>query len=335
MEGETRLSKQDEPKLLIGIEGGGTRTTCLIAKSDGSIIGKGRGGPSNILVVGKEMTKRSILEAVSGATEGKGLGARASALCIGAAGSGNPEGKRRMQDVLSELKLSDRHVIVHDGVIALMGATAGKPGIVLIAGTGSVCFGVNSKGEFGRSSGWGYILGDEGSGYDIAKRAMAASLRAHDMRGENTVLVEKLKVALNMQSVEDLVGKVYAQAMPRDQMSKLASLVLEAAKEGDKVAAGILEYAGSELGTAAVAVAKQLNMLGSEFEVATAGGILDNFGEFIMGPLRATVLAYAPKARFTRAKFDPVVGAVIMAARESGVEVSEEFLKKLHWELSK
>jgi len=315
--------------LLIGFEGGGTKTTCLIVGYDGSVKGRGTGGPSNILVVGKEKTNESLLAAVKEATGGKGLGEPASALCVGAAGSGNPEGKRLMQEVLSSLQLSERNVIVHDGVIALMGATAGKPGVVLISGTGSVCFGMNSRGEFGRASGWGYIIGDEGSGYDISRRAMIAALRAQDMRGEKTLLAEKLVVRLGLSSIEGLVGKVYAEAMPRDRVSALAPLVLDAAREGDAVAKDLLEYAGRELGMAAVAVARQLNMLGGEFEVATMGGILENFGEFVLAPLEIAIHDSAPRAKLVRARFRPVVGAVIVAAREIGLNVEGGFLDNL------
>ena len=318
-----------ESELLIGFEGGGTRTTCLVVRRDGSVSGEGTGGPSNILVVGKDRTSESLSAAIREATGGKGLREPASALCIGAAGSGNPEGRRLMQEVLSSLRLADRNVIVHDGVIALMGATAGKSGIVLISGTGSVCFGMNPSGEFGRASGWGYIIGDEGSGYDIARRAMIAALRAHDMRGEKTLLAEKLAVRLGLSSIEGLVGKVYSESMPRGRVSDLAPLVLDAAREGDAVAKDLLEYAGRELGMAAVAVARQLNMLGGEFEVATMGGILDNFGEFVSAPLEVAIHDSAPRAKLVRARFKPVVGAVIVAAREIGLNVEGEFLDNL------
>jgi len=320
------MSKSD---LLVGFEGGGTKTTCLVVGHDGSIKGIGTGGPSNILVVGKDKTRGSLSDAIKEATSGKGLGGTVSAVCVGAAGSGNPEGKKLMQEVLDSLHLSQRNVIVHDGVIALMGATAGKPGVVLISGTGAVCFGMNSQGEFGRASGWGYIIGDEGSGYDIARKAMIAALRAHDMRGEKTALVEKLVAHLGLSSIEDLVRKVYAEAMPRDQVSALAPLVLEAAKNGDAVAKGLLEHAGRELGMAAVAVARQLNMLGDEFEVATMGGVLDNFGEYVLAPLESTIRNSTPRAKLVHARFKPVVGAVIVAAREAHLNVDEEFLGNL------
>jgi N-acetylglucosamine kinase-like BadF-type ATPase len=327
------LATTRESELLIGFEGGGTRTTCLVVRRDGSVSGEGTGGPSNILVVGKDRTSESLSAAIREATGGKGLREPASALCIGAAGSGNPEGRRLMQEVLSSLRLADRNVIVHDGVIALMGATAGKSGIVLISGTGSICYGMNPDGGFGRASGWGYIIGDEGSGYDIAKRAMIAALRAHDLRGENTVLVEKLVKHLGLSSIEGLVKRIYAEAMPRDQVSALAPLVLEAAKEGDAVAEGLLKYAGTELGMAAVAVARQLKMLEGEFEVATMGGILDNFGEFMLAPLQTTIHNSAPRAKLVRARFKPVVGAVIMAAREVGLTIEGKFLDNLRRDL--
>lgn len=323
------MSRSKKSPLLVGIEGGGTKTTCLVVGSDGSAKGAGSGGPSNVLVVGKDRAKESVQAAVRGATEGKALGEEVLAVCLGAAGAGSPEGKRMMQEVLQGLHLSDRCIVVHDGVISLMGATGGKPGIVIAAGTGSVCFGMNSSGKYARSSGWGYVLGDEGSGYDIAKRAMTAALRAHDLRGRPTAMEWKLVKHLGLSSIEDLVKVVYVDAMPRDQISALAPLVLEAAREGDAVAIDILSYAGTELGLAVVAVAKQLEITGDDFDVATDGSVLEGFGRFVADPLRSVVLESAPHARITHAKFKPVVGAIMIAAKEAGIEVDDPFLERL------
>jgi len=323
------MSRPRNCPLLVGIEGGGTKTTCLVVGSDGSVKGAGSGGPSNVLAVGKDRARESVRAAVRGATGGRGLDEEALAVCAGAAGAGSPEGKRMMQEVLQELHLSGRCVVVHDGVISLMAATGGRPGIVIAAGTGSMCFGMNSSGKYARSSGWGYVLGDEGSGYDIARRAMTAALRAHDLRGPQTALEQKLVKRLGLSSIEDLVKLVYVDAMPRDQMSALAPLVLEAAREGDAVAIDILSHAGTELGLAVVAVAKQLGMADDDFDVATDGGILEGFGHFVADCLWSVVLRSAPHAKMTRARFRPVVGAIMIAAKEAGIELDESFLKRL------
>jgi N-acetylglucosamine kinase-like BadF-type ATPase len=323
------LPTSERAGVLVGIEGGGTRTTCLIVGQDGSPRGIGSSGPSNVLVVGKSRTKESIGAAISRATRGRGLGKDVLALCVGAAGSGNPDGRRMMQEVLDELGLPGKRVVVHDGVISLVGATGGQPGVVIAAGTGTICFGMNSSGKFARSSGWGHIIGDEGSGYDIARRAMTAALRAHDLRGKPTALEKKLVEHLGLSSIEDLVGKVYAEGMSKDQISALAPLVLEAAREGDAVAVDILNDAGRELGLAVVAVVKQLGMADDAFEVVSAGTILESFGGFVVDPMRSTILESAPRARLTRARFEPVVGAIIVAAREAGVETGEAFFKNL------
>ena len=323
------MSRSKKPPLLVGIEGGGTKTTCLVVGPDGSLRGAGSGGPSNVLVVGKDRARGSIQAAVRGATDGRGLGEETPVVCLGAAGAGSPEGKRMMKEVLRELHLLDRCVVVHDGVISLMGATGGNLGIIIAAGTGSICFGMNSSGRFARSSGWGYVLGDEGSGYDIAKRGMTAALRAHDLRGRPTALEQKLVKHLGLSSIEDLVKVVYVDAMPRDKVSALAPLVLEAAREGDAVAIDILSHAGTELGLAVVAVARQLEMIGDDFDVATDGSIIEGFGHFVIDSLRSVVLESAPHAKMTHAKFKPVVGAVMIAAKEAGIGADESFLKRL------
>jgi len=314
---------------LVGIEGGGTSTYCLIVALDGTIKGRGKGGPSNILVAGREKARESIWNAVIEAMGGRRMEEKALILCIGAAGSGTPAGRRLMAEVLEELQFARKNIIVSDGVISLLGATAGKPGVVVIAGTGSVCYGMNAEGKFVRASGWGYMLGDEGSGYDIARRAMILALRSYDGRGEPTMLVDKFVTHLKLSSIEDLVKKVYVEGMERHQISALAPLVLEAAMQGDKVAGELLSYAGRELGTATVAVARQLNILDQEFDVATIGGVLENFGTYVIEPFRSIVLQHAPKAQFIQARFKPVAGAVILAAKELGPELDDVFLKKL------
>lgn len=314
---------------IIGLEGGGTRTRCLVASPDGTVRGEGKGGPSNILAVGREKTRESIEDAVNEAMGSHRKDEMALLLCMGAAGCGYSKGRDLMTALLEELRLSPRNMAVSDGIISLLGATAGRPGVVAIAGTGSVCYGMNSEGKFQRASGWGYVLGDEGSGYDIARRAMTLALRSYDGRGEPTMLVDKFVTHLKLSCIEDLIGKVYAEGMEPRQISALAPLVLEAAREGDKVAIELLSSAGRELGIGVVAVARQLGMLNQEFEVVAVGGVLENFGAFVLEPFRTVVIQHAPKAVFGRARFNPVAGAVILAARELGLTVDDRFLKNL------
>lgn len=323
------MSESEREGFLIGIEGGGTETHCLIVALDGTVLGEGKGGPSNILYVGVNRASESIQKAIGEAVQTLSSKEKALIVCIGAAGSGNPEGKRMMQEVLGDIHISQRNVIVHDGVISLMGATAGGPGIVIIAGTGSVCYGMNSLGRYARSTGWGPILGDEGSAYDIARKGMVLALRSHDTREEPTALVQKFVSHLGLSSIEDLVTKVYVESMERHEIAALAPLVLDAAKEGDKAASQLILCAGQELGIAVVAVARQLGVLDREIEVATMGGIFENFGSFIIGPFQEEVLESMPKAKFIRPRLRPVEGAVILAAKELGLTVDEAFLTKL------
>jgi len=324
------LSESERGGVLIGIEGGGTETHCLLVALDGTVLGEGKGGPSNILYVGVDRASESIQKAIAEAIRMRTSQEKALIVCVGAAGSGNPEGKRMMQEVLERIQISHRNVIVHDGVISLIGATAGKPGIVVIAGTGSICYGMNSSGRYARSTGWGPILGDEGSAYDIARKGMILALRSYDGRDEPTALARRFVAHLGLSSIEDLVTKVYVKGMERHQIAALAPLVLDAAKEGDKAALQLILRAGQELGIAVIAVARQLGVLNQEIEVAMMGGIFENFASFIIAPFQEKVLGSMSKVKFIRPRLRPVEGAVILAAKELGLTVDQAFLTKLH-----
>ncbi|MDB4893831.1 MAG: hypothetical protein JWN15_93, partial [Firmicutes bacterium] len=165
-------------RIVLGIDGGGTKTRCLAADGAGCILGEGLAGPSNYQVLGMDGAVAAVMAAVAEALGVAGADlADVEAVCAGLAGVGRPEDHAVMTAALpfaAPVKLR----VVPDAHIALAGALGGQPGAVVISGTGSIAYGIDAGGRTARAGGWGWLLGDEGSGSDIGKRAIMAALAA-------------------------------------------------------------------------------------------------------------------------------------------------------------
>lgn len=309
-----------------GVDGGGTKTTAVVSTSDGVLLSKGTSGPSNYQVVGLEEALDNIVESINIAVKLAEIeNEKVTTACFGLSGVGRPVDHQIMGTALRKLNIAERIILDHDAAIALAGAFACQPGVIVIAGTGATAFGINESGDRQRAGGWGSILGDEGSGYYIGQKALVCACRAHDGRGEKTILVQKLVEQLNLSCLTDLVKRVYVDEMKRREIASLASLVFDAAREGDGVARDILKDAGKELGIAANAVITKLKMRDKKVQVATAGGIFEA-GELIVSPFRRTIQEIAPNVQIVHPKFQPVIGAVFIALRETGIELNSRLL---------
>lgn len=316
-----------EAGLLLGVDGGGTRTDCLLATLDGVVIGRGSSGPSNLQAVGIDAAVCEIEKAVRLAMREaacSGGTARITSACFGLAGAGRKRDRdmveMRLRRLLAEVCSPDAPfpalTVVNDGIIALAGANAGEPGVVVIAGTGSLAYGVSPDGREARAGGWGYILGDEGSAYDIGVKGLREALRAADGRQIPTCLTEDLAVALEIEEIEDVVSVVYS-GMTRPEIAALAPVVAKAAEKGDHVAQDIVVDAGRELGLMALAVIDRLGMSGGAGNVAAVGGVLES-NEMALDAMRGRVKVSVPAWSVERGKFSPAVGALLVAGRAIG-----------------
>lgn len=260
-------------KLFLGVDGGQSSTTALIADETGRVLGAGTGGPCNHVgaAEGRQKLARAVGECVGVACAQAGLDAdsvRFAAACFGM--SGGPADK---QAILGEILRADRLLVTTDAVIALAGATAGRPGIIAIAGTGSIAFGRNAAGRWARAGGWGYIFGDEGGGFDITRQALRAALRYEEGWGPATALHRVLLAETGAADANDLLHRFYTQEWPRPRVAKLAPLVDRAAREGDAVALGVIEGAARQLAALAASVRGQLWQPGEPANVAYIGGV--------------------------------------------------------------
>lgn len=301
--------------LVLGIDGGGTRTTCAVAGAEGPELARGRGGPGNYLAAGREAALANIGAAIREALARAGASAgEVAAACFGLAGAARPEDRQALAG-LAELVPGARWRLTDDAAIALAGATGGVPGCVIIAGTGSIAYGEDAAGRPARAGGWGWLVDDPGSGFDLGRRAVAAVLRAHDGRGPATALTGRILRRWGLTEPPELLGKLYRPPVTRPELAALAEEVVAAAREGDATAREILDAGGRELALMAAAVLRRLDLLAAPAPVATAGGLFGGAGELLVGPLRAALGELAPLARLTAPLADAAAGAVLLARR--------------------
>jgi N-acetylglucosamine kinase-like BadF-type ATPase len=219
-----------------------------------------------------------------------------------------------MREALSGLGIHSIEVVT-DADIALFGATEGEPGLVIIAGTGSVCCGLNAQGKHICAGGWGPLAGDEGSGSWIARRALQAMARACDGRGPETTLGDAACSYFNVATTDDLLIAIYAPGMTNDRIAGFGKRVIEAAQAGDHVAREIVAEAGRELGVAANAVISKLRLVRERFQVAYVGGVF-SAGELILEPLREEIARTAPQAFLATPHLSPAIAAARMAREQ-------------------
>jgi N-acetylglucosamine kinase-like BadF-type ATPase len=295
-------------KLVVGVDGGGTRTRAVVLDGD-RILGEGASGPSNPLRVGIANGAAAIREAIDKACAAASIDRDdLVAAGVGLAGVRRKDIRTRMRDVLIETLGIKNIELMTDGEIALYGATDGAPGIVVISGTGSICVGANRQGKHVFAGGWGPVAGDEGSGSWIARRALQAVAQATDERGPKTALTRAACEYFQVAVPDDLATAVYAPTVTNDRIAGFSKHVIEAARAGDLVARNILADAGRELGKAAVAVIRRLKMEHERFQVAFVGGVFAA-GEFVIAPLREDLAQIAKKAFIAPPNFSPTVAA--------------------------
>lgn len=259
--------------LVIGIDGGGSKTQAQAAGLDGPALGHGTGGPSNYQGVGVATAQAALAEASASALAEAGLpSARAAAVCLGLAGAGRPEDHALFADWVAAQWPGARALVVNDAELVLAAGAPQGWGLAVIAGTGSIAYGRSPAGATARADGWGPLLGDDGSGYAIGRAALRAAAAAHDGRGTPTVLLGDILAHWHLPDAVALVARAYRPHLSTAEVAGLAVLVEKAADRGDAVALGILAEAGKQLAVTAAAVAGRLGMTG-EAPCAVAGSV--------------------------------------------------------------
>lgn len=300
-------------RLYLGIDGGQSSTTALIGDETGRVLGVGRAGPCNHAAAseGRRKFVAAISDSVNQAAASAGVSPAFEAACLGL--SGGPDDK----DALAKETIrAERYLITHDAYIALAGATGGEPGIIVIAGTGSMVFGRNAAGMTARAGGWGYIFGDEGGAFDLVRQALRAILRNEEGWGPPTALRTALLEAAGARDGNHLLHLFYTDEYPRDRVAGWAKLVDQAARAGDAVARDILGSAAQSLATMTAAVRRQLFQGSGQVNVCYSGGV------FASDPLleRFRMLVELEEGnRVSAPRHSPAEGALLEVYRLSGV----------------
>jgi len=210
-------------------------------------------------------------------------------------------------------RIARTSIIIHDSVAALYATTKGSPGIVVNSGTGSFAAGINNKGAYARAGGWGCIVGDEGSAYDIGLKAIKMAFRSFDGREKDTVLLEILKRRFRIKQLDDLVSQIYNTRLTVEEIAAVTPLVIRAAQK-DRVSRTILNEAGSQLGELVCAVAIRLKMTGQEFPVAAVGGSFRS-GGYLLRALKSKIKGCCPNAHVTQMHIEPALGSLSIALK--------------------
>jgi N-acetylglucosamine kinase-like BadF-type ATPase len=317
-------------RLFLGVDGGQTATQTVVADENGTILAQSSGGPSNHTEEpgGPERLERVVLETIHEALAAINIAnpneQKFESACFGM--TGETDIKTR---ILRRIIHAEHLLVVHDSVNALAGATAGQPGIIVIAGTGSVARGINEKGEEARVGGWGHMFGDEGSAYWIGRAAVRATLAEFDRMAPKTMLTPMLFERLSVTSPYQLTEKYYSGALSRDHLAGLSVWVDEAARQDDdKVAQRILRDAGRDLARFAQSVIALVFPHFSDaahrasevkFFVCYAGGAFKS--EFLLSSFTDAVSGSDRRAEVHAALLPPVLGSLLLAYRAAGVEL--------------
>jgi N-acetylglucosamine kinase-like BadF-type ATPase len=299
---------------LVGVDGGGSKTAALIALLDGSVVGRGAGGSSNYRGVGIEQACASIDQALQAAFASANMApypASVRMACFGLAGVDRPGDPAPVLEWAASRWPGMPVKIVSDGRLVLAAGTPQGWGAGVICGTGSSIFGRSPSGQMARAGGWGYLLGDEGSGYDIGRAALRSLTQAADGRGPQTRLTGLILQRWMLNSPQDLVNYVYRPGSKPADIAALASLVDAAAGQGDTIARQILGQAGHELARGVKAVA---GLLGLEQPVpcALAGGVMLG-GETLRGEFLAAAAGLDVELSPIQPVPEPATGAILLA----------------------
>jgi N-acetylglucosamine kinase-like BadF-type ATPase len=293
---------------VLGIDAGGTKTVCQLADEHGVMLAEARGGGANLQAVG-------VLHGVMDAALGD-RGVLPAAICLGIAGVDRKDDAEIVRGIMRRIGYQARVIVVNDALVALEAGSPGQPGVVVVSGTGSIAYGRNAAGEAARAGGWGYVLGDEGSGYWIGRAALRAVLREADHRGPKTALTPLLLEHFGIAQAQGLLHEVYYSNLKPAAIGALAQCVQAAFRDGDAAAIGILRAAANELEASGVSVARRLGLIGEPFAFILSGGIFRAV-PWLREELERRLPVASPRSVTRLLDREPASGAVALALQEA------------------
>ncbi len=316
-----------DSKTFLGIDGGQSHTEAIIAGEKGNVLGRGTGGASNHAEIpgGRERLQNAIVDSVGAALKNANL-PDLSEMIFASAHCGMTGGAIYKREIIGAIVKAEKLTVGHDAPTALFGATAGKPGIVVIAGTGAVVFGVNETGETARAGGLGYLFSDEGSGFWLAAQMIRLAVKEHDGLVEDYGVLKLVLDFFGRGKIREITDDFYNGKISRREVAALAECAhLAAAKDNQAIREQIF-YGVGVLTDSVESVAKKLKFQ-SNFPVATIGGM---FRAPLMNEyFKSSLAKKVPLAEFVKPCFGPAVGALLLSYKQAEIKITEELLSNL------
>ncbi len=302
--------------LVLGIDGGGTHTVALLADAaTGSVIGRGTSGPSNIQAVGVEAALKELDAAVAAAFQDAKLArTQVAAACLGLAGVDLTEGLDIVRGWADSVSLAEKIAVANDATLLFAAGTPEGWGLAVIAGTGSIAFTLDRNGKDGRAGGWGYLLGDEGSAWQLGLQGLRAACRAADNAGPQTKLLEVFLAKLGTSDPRDFIPAVYRGVWDRATIAGLAPLVVAAAEDGDEVAHKLVVHQVTELARTAVTAVDANGLPRLGLPIAVAGGLIVR-SEFYRRLFVEALRGFGVHPGCVQPVEEPALGAIVMARK--------------------
>ena len=295
---------------ILGIDYGGTKTDCVIANFEPKILSSVTTKGGNLLKIGFEKAALNILSAIKKCIENTNIKYEdVDFVLIGSAGAGRKENSDKLLNELKRITDFKNIKVTTDAHIALEGAFSGKPGCILIAGTGSIIYGKDKEGKLYRVGGFGSLIGDQGGGYSIGRKGLIAVAKQLDEMGNNTKITDLVCDKFNIENKEDLISKVYGNQI---SISEIAVLVLDAAQSDDETAITILNEELDELIEQISAMKKKLN--DEKFNLAFTGSLIQN-KNYYSNLLREKIKEKLSFVEVTEAENPPAFGAILLAKK--------------------
>ena len=299
---------------IIGIDGGGTKTACVISESINPIY-QCTGGPSNLLINGLKKTSQTIFNLMYECIRVVNPGSSDRIyVYIGTAGAGRKDDAQRLYASILELaELKELKIeaikVDSDARIALEAAFNGRPGCILISGTGSIMLGKDETDKIFRVGGFGKLIGDEGSGYSLGRKALNAVAKEIDSRGEKTLITKLLFKELNISKPDELISTIYG---PGYNIASAAKILIDAAELDDKISLNILNEETDELINHIRAMMEKMKK--EKLDVSFIGGNIENENVF-SNFLRKKVSEKLPGVSIHKPENPPVIGAILLGQK--------------------
>ncbi len=314
---------------VIGVDGGGTKTQAVIVNEKGQIKGRAVADSSNIQAVGEDQLAIVFNSLARDLSLQAGIEiSDIDHIYAGLAGAARPADQKRIRETIEKLNITKSFTIDTDAMAALAGAFSGKPGMIVISGTGAICFGKDDQGNVHRCGGWGYLLGDEGSGFYLGQQAIIAALKAFDGRGEQTELLDRIVEFYNLDAINLIISPIYSGQIDRTRIASLAPVVFELARKGDQVAKNIIDTAGNELGKIVAATTRAMSKKDKPVRVALIGSVFKQ-RDLLVPHMEKQALTVAKSVEFIDPECEPSLGSALLGLQTEGIDLTQDLINTL------